>query len=254
MIHERLQGQFSRLRADTKLMQQKRRIAQEATRLIAISEHTKADMVELLNLEPAKIDVVPLSTRFGELPPGPSSDKPAFPYLLFVGNRSYYKNFNTLLRAVEPLLPTYGIHLICAGGGSFNTAEHELIGKLGLRPWVRQQPVDDATLAALYREATLFVFPSLYEGFGLPILEAFACRCPCAISNRSSFPEVAGSAAAYFEPADAMSIRSTVEGLLDDAALRNQLINKGTQQLTQYSSQQTLYKTLATYEACLCPR
>ena len=130
-----------------------------------------------------------------------------------MGNRYTYKNFKKLFEALCPVFETSNIHLICAGGGPFTDQEKEMIGKH--RDRVHQYSMSDADLQKAYSDALCFVFPSMYEGFGLPVLEAFECGCPVVMSNTSSLPEVGGDAADYFDPMDVESIREAVESVIN---------------------------------------
>ena len=100
-------------------------------------------------------------------------------YILFVGNRNLYKNFNFYLESVAELLKDHKLTFVCAGAGQFSDSELFLIRKLGLTDLVKHVKINDDILSSLYRNAFAFVFPSLYEGFVIPVLEAFSCDCPC---------------------------------------------------------------------------
>ena len=106
-------------------------------------------------------------------------------------------------------------------------------------------------MAYFYQNALAFIFPSLYEGFGIPVLESFACGCPLLCSNVSSLPEVAGNAACYFDPYSEESIRDAVVKLLDDSNFREELIDKGYEQLKKFSWKQTSEETKKIYESVL---
>ena len=108
-----------------------------------------------------------------------------------------------------------------------------------------QTSTDD--LGQLYRQALLFVYPSLYEGFGIPILEAYANHCPVALSNASCFPEIAGEAGAYFKPESVDSIYETISSLLDSDGERTALIQAGKERLKRYSWQKTAEQTGQVY-------
>ena len=249
MIYEKLSYQFAELAVDKLVVKQKKEIADKASHLIAISESTKRDMIELMNISPERISVIHLGSSF-------VSDSHKFiiaeqsdekPYILYVGNRSIYKNFNNFLKASIKSLKRYKMSLVCAGGGEFNAHEIELIRSLSITDSVLQVAVNDKILPELYKNATAFIFPSLYEGFGIPILEAFSCDCPCAISNISSFPEVAGNAALYFDPSDQDSMENAIDRIITDNALRKELIALGQQRLSLFSWQNTVKQTLDLY-------
>jgi glycosyltransferase involved in cell wall biosynthesis len=249
MIHERFGSQFSELAYDGTITEQKRLLANRAERIIAISESTKRDVVELLDINPAKIDVVYLGSSLEPKPLQSADNTANDPYLLFVGNRSMYKNFMGLLAAIHPVLKKYKVKILCAGGGQFRQEEKEFIHSLNVDELVEQRPINDQTLPVLYQNALAFVFPSLYEGFGIPVLEAFACNCPCIVSNNSSLPEVAGDAALYIDPAIPESMSQAVENVITDATLRASLIEKGREQLAKFSWQRTVDETLQLYQS-----
>lgn len=255
MIHERYAGEFTDLAADKKITKRKRAIAESATSIIAISESTKRDVVELLDVPEEKIKVIYLGSSINKLsftvPISEIIIPYIEPYLLYVGNRGNYKNFNWFIRSVAPLLRKFGLRTICAGGGLFTPAETKLIYDLGLIDKVLQQPITDVLLEQLYRNAVAFVFPTLYEGFGLPVLEAFACDCPCIVSNVSSLPEVAGEAALYIEIGRPESLQYAVELVLYDSDVRRDLIKRGRQQLSRFSWNNTVDQTLTIYKSIL---
>jgi glycosyltransferase involved in cell wall biosynthesis len=122
---------------------------------------------------------------------------------------------------------------------------------LGVLERISQFSVDDDALAALYRQAVAFVFPSLYEGFGIPILEAFSADCPVLLSNRSSLPEVAGGAAIYFEPDDEQSLRSAMLKILEDDSFRHSLSALGRERLNVFSWDRVAQETKIVYERLL---
>ena len=107
--------------------------------------------------------------------------------------------------------------------------------------------VDDETLACLYTGASVFVFPSLYEGFGLPILEAMACGCPVICSNAASLPEVVGKAALQIDPTDAEGLARALDIVLTDSKLRQSLIQQGIERASQFSWKETAVKTLEVF-------
>ena len=126
------------------------------------------------------------------------------------------------------------LYLICTGN-KFSQDEEDKLSKLHIKNKTLQINASDKELSELYTRASLFVFPSLYEGFGIPILEAYACHCPIAISNTSCFPEIAGDAAIYFDPYSVKDIANTIEAIIYNPQKANELIQKGIKRLELYS-------------------
>lgn len=156
-------------------------------------------------------------------------------YILYVGTRQYYKNFAWMLESITGFLKEQNMLLACAGGGNFIDSEKELIEVNKLQSRVLFYDIhDDHFLNQLYRDAFCFVFPSLYEGFGLPILEAFANNCPDILTNASCFPEIAGNAALYFEVDKPESLNKQLAALVFEKDLRNELVNAATQRLKNF--------------------
>lgn len=233
-----------------------------STQIIAISNTTRAGVISYFYLPPERITVIPLaaSSRFY---PQPQSEiervrgKLSLPesYILYVGINKPHKNLMRLMEAWKMLQD--GLQgetaLVVAGVWDERYAEPKVYARqTGLdRRTIFLGPVDEADLPGLYGGATLFVFPSLYEGFGLPVLEALACGTPAACSGASSLPEVAGEAALYFEPTGTAAISSAVRRLLEDENLRRKLSRKGIEQAARFSWQHTARETLAVYRRVL---
>jgi len=226
---------------------------QKATRIIAISENTKKDIVELYHIDPSLIDVI----YHGNSLVLPSPDKEIaidLPenYILFVGLRGGYKNFNTFLRAFAAVAAEVpDLRLLCAGSGPFTQKEHDLLRQLHIDDRVEQRALSDGELALSYKHARAFVYPSLYEGFGLPILEAFSCRAPVLCSRSSCFPEIAGDAALYFDGKDSDSMAQCMLDILNSEEKRKDLIAKGMERLCLFSWQQCAQKTIRSYKIAL---
>src|SRR5258708_1386454 len=202
MIHELYPHYFS---ADVDA-RDKRLLIERADHIIAISSNTKKDIQKLHNIDNSKISVIHLGYQM-HLSGGPSNiTSIEGRYLLFVGQRDIYKNFNLFIKAAAPVILKHQLKLICGGGGSFKPDEIALINKLNIANNVQQVAVSDDQLRHLYQHAVAFIFPSLYEGFGIPVLEAFSNNCPLIVSNTSSLSEVAGNAAEFFDPTDQESI------------------------------------------------
>lgn len=246
MIHEKFSDMFS---ISDNTSAQKRLLVEKATKVIAISQSTKKDLIELFGTDESKIEVVYLgNSMFPNCSEDKSLDIPG-KYILFVGSRGAYKNFERFITSISQILKdNKNLFVICAGGGKFSTQELENFSNLNIINQVRQYNLDDDILANLYKNAELFVFSSLYEGFGIPILEAFACGCPLVCSNTSSLPEVAGDAACYFDPYREDSIRDTVEEVLNSKELQEELRQKGRKRLEKFSWKQTALETKEVYE------
>jgi glycosyltransferase involved in cell wall biosynthesis len=223
-----------------------------ADHVICISEHTRRDLIDILGVDPKKTSVVHLgfSLTAGSASRVPAEDRP---FLLYVGSRGGYKNFEKLLRAYasEPeLQATYD--LIAFGGGSFSAKERSLMAGIGLGEGrVRQVAGSDAVLAGLYKSAALFVYPSRYEGFGIPPLEAMSFSCPVVCSNASSIPEVAGDAAHYFEPDSIESMVHAIQEVLGSQSLRQSLVDRGLERIKMFSWERCAEQTLEVYKEVL---
>jgi len=244
MIHELFPDAFSK---QDKTSAQKCIATQRADHVICISESTRKDLLELFDLPEDKVSVVYLG--FDNLIPEISETHKTKPYLLYVGQRGGYKNFDGFLRAyASSLWLRDNFDVLCFGGGSFSSAEKKLFADLILSEnAITQINGSDSKLADCYRGAALFVYPSLYEGFGIPPLEAMSLGCPVVCSNNSSIPEVVGEAGEYFDPNDIDSMRTAMERVLNSLARRAELIDFGVTRRAQFSWQRCAKETLAIY-------
>ena len=225
-----------------------------ADRVICISHQTRDDLVRLFDIPEDKISVIHLgcdqapSRSLGAWPSTvQNNDRP---FLLYVGLREGYKNFDRLLTGLAHL-PTLraGVDLIAFGGGAFTAQETQHIQRLNFRAnQIRQMSGDDHTLDQLYRSAIAFVYPSIYEGFGLPPLEAMARNCPVISSQASVMPEVIGTAAEYFDPNEVDSISAAIEKVITDESRRRQLVGLGAERIQQFTWQRCAQETLAVYQ------
>jgi glycosyltransferase involved in cell wall biosynthesis len=223
--------------------------------VICVSESTKRDLLRLVDLDPCKVHVIHHgfegNTSRQEL--GPDEERLLHssvtrPFLLYVGARHSYKNFVGLLHGLAQAGMSKDIGIIAFGGGPLKPVEVEEISKLGFKAGsVRQISGSDALLAALYRKAEAFVYPSIYEGFGFPPLEAMAEGCPVISSNVSSMPEVIGDAAEFFDPAEIETMAAALDAVIQSETRRNELRELGFQRIQCYPWSECAAKTEAIY-------
>lgn len=229
-------------------LESRRQIFKLATQIICVSQNTKRELLKFYpEIPQTKISVI---YHGFSLPGKPCISKENLngDYILYVGARDGYKNFNRFIQGIAPvLLQKNELKLICTGS-TLTKKEQAFLSKSGILHKVTAKHIDDFTLRLLYKHALVFVFPSLMEGFGLPILEAWGNGCPVALSNTSCFPEIAGNAAVYFNPMDSQSIRDVVSYLVENNELRSKLINKGTERLKLYTWESASKKLQQVYK------
>ena len=221
---------------------------EKANRIIAVSENTKKDIIEQFNINPERIDVI----YHGYTKPVSSNTVNSYGrYILFVGLREGYKNFDTFIKAINVLLNRErDLRIICVGK-PFSKSEILMFIKLNIIDQMIAVNVDENKLNLLYSHALAFVYPSLYEGFGMPILEAFINNCPVCLSNSSCFPEIAGNAGVYFDPNNEESIRKAIEKVLYNKEFALEKINEGKKRLADFSWEKAAYETVLTYQRVL---
>jgi glycosyltransferase involved in cell wall biosynthesis len=237
--------------------------ARKAGRIITVSETSKRDVVHYTGVRPEKVVVIPngLGARFTTAPDDDALDRVrqrfdlSHPFVLYVGNIKPHKNLERLIEAFA--LARVGgpddLRLVVIGD--------EISKYPGLRQSVHRHRLDKyvrffgfqpaATLVAFYRLARAFVFPSLYEGFGLPPLEAMANLTPVVTSNLSSMPEVVGDAAVLVDPYDSQSIADGIRRVVTDEGLRQQLIARGRLRVQQFSWRKAAARTLDVYREAI---
>ena len=182
--------------------------------IICISESTKKDLVRIYGLDGAKIEVIHLASSF-QLESEEELRNPRKDYILYVGKRAGYKNFSLLLQAFgESSFLRNRFTLVAFGGGDFNVDENGYISQTSLQDRVVNVNGDDSVLRDLYLTSRILVYPSLYEGFGLPIIEAMSLGCPVITSNVSSMPEIGSGAALYFDPKNKQELKELLEQTL----------------------------------------
>ncbi|MDI6814878.1 MAG: sugar phosphate nucleotidyltransferase, partial [Dehalococcoidales bacterium] len=229
----------------------------KAARIIAVSHATKRDLNKHLAIPEEHISVVHEGIDHRVFKPT-TRRLVDYPYLLFVGSEHPRKNFARVLRAFSKLKSDRRfkdlklVKVGKAGGPEAEFRKHTLqvINELNIpRDVVFTDYVAEEDLPAYYSGAQCFVFPSLYEGFGFPPLEAMACGCPVIVSNVTSLPEITGEAAIKVEPHGTNNLASAVKMVLTDERLRQELVSKGLEQAKQFSWEKTASETLEVYES-----
>lgn len=225
-------------------------------RIITISHSSKDDIIEEYHVAPSKVDVVHLGIK--EMANRMSSEESKKivekhevkkPFLLFVGTLQPRKNIARLIEALS-LLKDKEVDMVIIGRRGWQFEEIlEAPMKFGVTDRVHfLENISDAELPAFYEECELFVMPSLYEGFGLPVLEAMKYGAPVAASDISSLPEAGGNAAIYFNPEDSADIAKKIEKVLDDKNLRPEMIKKGHEQVKKFSWEKAAREVLDVFE------
>lgn len=247
-VHDMTIERLSEMRIDDVQAERKKVVCSAADMLHCPSESTKKDIIELYGMDPKKIEVVyhgaPKKVKFNKTP------IMQFPYLLYVGNRKLYKNFMPFVQECAKLFEIYPeLNLVCTGT-PFTKDEIDIFVSLHIYHKVHHWRVSDQGMANLYHNAVAFIYPSLYEGFGLPILEAFTYNCPVLLTPYSCFPEIAGDAALYFDMKKGKSNFIEVFRTLYTSAEedRKRLIAKGNKRLELFSWDKSAEKLINIYK------
>ena len=224
----------------------RQRVLARANRVICVSESTRRDLLELYEVDPSRVSVVLLSSSILPSKEGPIDI--GAPYFLHVGARYLYKNFNGLVAAFGEAQLHRTHKLVSFSAVPLTEAELTTMERAGVPPErVIRVGGDDDLLARYYAGAEALVFPSLYEGFGIPLLEAMRCSCPIITSNTSSLPEVAGDAAIYCDPGDIKSISEAMVKVVTSPKTRKDLIAKGLARVQRFSWDRCAEETFAVY-------
>jgi len=221
----------------------KRELITRASHITVNSESTKKDLLSFYPEVEHKVTVTYLACSFSGIETPLSKEA----YILFTGSRDGYKNFSRFVEAAAPILSRFDMRLICTGP-DFTRSERSQFEELAVSRWIEHRFASEDEMESLYRRAVLFVFPSLYEGFGMPVLEAFASCCPAVLSNASSLPEVGGEAAAYFDPRDIVNMREVIEAVIGSPGLQQDLIERGKEQVRKFSWERCAGETERVYE------
>jgi glycosyltransferase involved in cell wall biosynthesis len=244
-------GEYSSADFRKRFTAQAKNAASQSDLIIAVSEFTRQQIISCLNVDSRRIHVVPHGVH---LPADPPPLEAREQIILCVGALQLRKNVTRLVQAFESLPASVrdGWTLVLAGSTAGYGAA-EILDRIDRSPVRRQIElkgyVNNQDLADLYRRALLFAFPSLDEGFGIPVLEAMAHGIPVVTSNRSALPQVAGDAALLVDPYSADALHESLQNLMQDQPLRQTLSDKGRQRATLFSWDQTTTATYNLYKA-----
>lgn len=261
MIHELFPQYF---KPWDRAVQHKRNAIEHADHIICVSNATKNDLINFIDIPESKISVIyhgiDTTKEKDEFIIDESrtnmniKEQPLFsnidaPYILYVGSRGGHKNFRRLLDAYSSTNSLRSTFILVAfGGGEFSRSERELIHHYRLKPnQVTHVTGDDRVLNELYKKASVLVYPSLYEGFGFPPLEAMVHGCPVVSSSVSSMPEVLGDAARYFDPESIDQMASTIESIVFSSDVMEKLRVAGKSRALMYSWEKCADETVRTY-------
>jgi len=241
---------YSTFNPQPELVELQRLSLQRADAVVAVSRNTKKDLLELFNIDERKVHVVyhgieqPDLSRLGQR----LFD---FPYLLYVGQRAPYKNFTRFVRAFAAIAHRVpDVKVVCTFF-DFSSSERQLMQSLGLNDRFVHISADERQMLQLYHDAVAFVYPSLYEGFGMPILEAWCCQCPVVLSRASCFPEIAAEAGLYFDPNSEEEMSVALLRIIDDSTLHDELIRRGTERVKLFSWKQCADRHVDIYKSLI---
>lgn len=233
-------------------------LLRNSTRIIVPSHSTKRDLLSYFTIDPTKIAVIPMGIDTSRFYPVNEADKVKgkynvnYPFILYVGTENPRKNLERLVIAYNKISPKIPHKLVLAGPIKRKTLIKILkrynLSKDLLKRIILLGYVPDEDLPVLYTLADLFVYPSLYEGFGFPPLEAMACGTPVITSNVSSIPEVVGKAAVLVNPINSDEVATSILQSLEDVKLRRKLSYLGRKQVRKYTWESTANKTRKIYE------
>ena len=236
-------------------------VAGKASRIITSSESVKSDIIKILKAQEEKITVIPLAAA-EEFRPVEDRDridkfreKYGLPegYILYAGNMKKHKNLDVLLEAYNNLRKKRKLDapLVFSTAGRIDRSLVEKSSLMGISGSVKFLPfIPGDEMPLLYNAAAMFVFPSLSEGFGLPLLEALSCGVPCAASDRTSLPEVAGGAAVLVDPESAGGFEKAIYDIMTDSSLRESLSGRGLVRAKNFSWEKTAAATINVYNRC----
>ena len=251
-IHDMIPELLPKTRRRLDLLTMKRRYVDQADHIICVSAATRGDLIRLYPEISAPISIVHHGVDPVFTPNVPKwSDLPER-YVLFVGNRDQYKDADILMKAYAKFSKDIpNITLLFVGGGKFTSKENKLMQSLGISHGLQQRSLPDVEMSSAYCNALFTVFPSRFEGFGLPALESMASGTATILANATSLPEVGGDGALYFESGDVTDLAQKMIILASNHEMKSQLAEAGIAQAARFSWAKCAAETAAVYQAAL---
>tara|TARA_Y100000768_G_C23987719_1_gene690006 strand:- start:769 stop:1857 length:1089 start_codon:yes stop_codon:yes gene_type:complete len=248
-IHDTIHEKFNLVYKDN-FINKRKKILETMDKIICVSENTKKDLLNFYNLTPDKIEVI--YNGSDHLIPIKNIQNLKIsiekPYILYVGSRSKYKNFNLFIEAFSKSKKIYdNFDVICFGGGNFSNLEINLLKKFKVLNKIKLVHGDDKKLKSCYQNASLFIYPSLYEGFGISVLEAMHEGCPTVVSDIPVFREILDNKSYFFDPKNFENLIFNMETILFDSEIKNNLISYGRTDSKKYTWAKCYNKTIGLY-------
>ncbi len=245
-IHDMIHEIYPELLNDPELIRSKAILAKKANHIIVVSEQTKQDVIDILKIPEKKISVIYHANSLKKTIISELNLPEKF--ILFIGNRGGYKNFLFLSEALAPILKENNDLFIICVGETFTQSELIFLERLNIKDHFISIFVKDNELFEVYQKAVCLIYPSYYEGFGIPILEAFSANCPVLASNQSCFYEIGKDAILYFDPKNLNEITEKVNEILNNKNLAKELSQKGLLRSKMFSWKLSAEKTASVYE------
>lgn len=225
----------------------KKKAINRADAIIVPSENTKKDIISLYQVKAEKIHVIYWGCTRKKININNIHINLPDKYVLYVGARNDYKNFDNFAKAMGKVCEKIpDIKVVCVGG-EFSKEEVQYLKWLHLESNFIQIKANDDELNYLYEKALCFVYPSRYEGFGIPILEAFSCGCPVLLSNASCFPEIGGDSVIYFDPENTADMGNCIYDCIINENERKKMSEQGKQRAREFSWERTARKVYEVY-------
>lgn len=250
-IHDMIHEKYPEFYIGAGEIKNKKLLAEKATKIIAISESTKKDIIDIYGKEyESKIEIVYHGSSLKTSHTKEIDFKAKFgKYILFTGSRNAYKNFYSTVHFMSDFLRDNNMNLVCTGS-SFSAQELKYFSDINISDRIKHHFAKETEFYDLYNQAECFIFPSYYEGFGIPVLEAFECKVPCILANASCFREIGGDACLYFNPKSKEELVKTLE-CATDSENRKKMIEAGIARLQSFSWEKTAFQTDSIYRSVL---